>query len=262
MGPPADLERQPVFCSIHTENRGNVRRVNFCFYYSKPCSICKTRNPHPVHQGFSWVKDLSLLKRSFFDRRRTCCTLQQVLRLSKNLVEFRRRNGEIKSSTFSGATCACQKTLLSLQTRKLCAAGARFMRCSRLQSPMSEKACLFRQARRTCCTLQQVLSAGSGQDRSHRGTGRFRGRDGMLKKSVSLQGSAELRRKKQITQAIGRYRSVVRPQFHSHPPGLAPDHRRMGNFAGMLLAILFCLHYTKGASICKIKSSNQFHKIP
>jgi len=149
--------------------------------------------------------------------------------VSKNLVEFRRRNGEIKSNTFSGATYACQKTLLSLQTRKLCAAGARFMRCSRLQSPMSEKACLFRQARRTCCTLQQVLSAGSGQDRSHRGTGRFRGRDGMLKKSVSLQGSAEPRRKKQITQAIGRYRSVVRPQFHSHPPGLAPDHRRMGN---------------------------------
>jgi len=64
-------------------------------------------------------------------------------RVSKNLVEFRRRNGEIKSNKFSGATCACQKTLLSLQMWKLCAPGAQFMRCSRLQTPVSEKALPF-----------------------------------------------------------------------------------------------------------------------
>ena len=64
-------------------------------------------------------------------------------RVSKNLVEFRRRNGEIKSDPFSGATCACQKTLLGLQTWELCATGAQFLRCSRPQSPLSEKACFF-----------------------------------------------------------------------------------------------------------------------
>ena len=63
--------------------------------------------------------------------------------LKENLVEFHRHSGEIKFGLFSGATCACQKTLLSLQTRKLCAAGAQFMRCSRLQSPVSEKAAPF-----------------------------------------------------------------------------------------------------------------------
>ena len=32
----------------------------------------------------------------------------------KNLVEFRHHSGEIKLNPFSGATCACRKTLLSL----------------------------------------------------------------------------------------------------------------------------------------------------
>jgi len=51
---------------------------------------------------------------------------------SKNLVEFRRRSGEIRSSAFSGATCACQKTLLA---PPVCPQGAR----RGVQSPFSKK---------------------------------------------------------------------------------------------------------------------------
>ena len=39
----------------------------------------------------------------------------------QNLVEFRHRSGEIRSEPFSGATCACQKTLLGLP---VCPSGA------------------------------------------------------------------------------------------------------------------------------------------
>ena len=54
----------------------------------------------------------------------------------KNLVEFRRRSDEKEANLFSGATCACQKTLLGLS---VCPMGAR----NRPQAPFSEKALPF-----------------------------------------------------------------------------------------------------------------------
>jgi len=53
--------------------------------------------------------------------------------LSESLAEFRRRNGENKTNQFSPATCASEKTPLTLQTYKLFAIGERFVRCSKVQ---------------------------------------------------------------------------------------------------------------------------------
>ena len=59
-----------------------------------------------------------------------------------SLAEFRRLGGERSFNVFSGATCACRKTLLGLP---VCPKDAR----SRPQSPFVKRLCLFKNVKKT-----------------------------------------------------------------------------------------------------------------